>query len=366
MGVVGVSGNLDLMAVERRGGICYHPRVETKTVVADFEDWRECVDQAVGVLGEGGVVGMPTETVYGLAADAFNAEAVAKVFEVKERPEFDPLIVHIGRSAQLEDVVRIPDELLQLVRDLKEEFWPGPLTLVLPKHPDVPDIVTSGLPKVAVRMSAHEVMRAVSREMPVAAPSANRFGRISPTSAAAVEEELGGKIPLIIDGGACRDGVESTIVAPEMGEKGPVLRLLRPGPISKEQLREFAKVIKPKRTKADHIEAPGQVESHYAPATPLRVIEKGETFQPEEGKKYGLLSYRGEGQTSLVDAMEWEKIEVLTPGKGKLAEGAVRLFYCLRELDSAGLDEIIAEPVSETGIGVAIMDRLRRGAAKKS
>jgi len=338
--------------------------VDTKLLVADFEDWRETVAEAVELLKQGELVGLPTETVYGLAADAFNAEAVAKVFEVKERPSFDPLIVHVGRRAQVEDVAKVPEELKELVRDMMEEFWPGPLTFVLPRQHEVPDLVTSGLDTVAVRMSAHEVMREVAKELgPIAAPSANRFGRISPTSAAAVVEELGGKIPMVIDGGACRDGIESTIVAPEMGEKGPVLRLLRPGPISKEELRNFAKVIKPKKTKADHIEAPGQVDSHYAPATPLIVIEKGDAFEPEEGKKYGLLSYRGEGQTSLMEAAEWTETEILSPGKGKLAEGAVRLFYCLRKLDAAGLDMIVAEPVSETGVGVAMMDRLRRAAA---
>ncbi len=333
-------------------------------MVADFEDWRETVAEAVVLLKAGEIVGLPTETVYGLAADAFNAEAVAKVFEVKERPSFDPLIVHVGVRAQVETLAQIPEDLKELVRDMMEEFWPGPLTFVLPKHSEVPDLVTSGLSTVAVRMSAHEVMRAVAKELgPIAAPSANRFGKISPTSAAAVMEELGGKIPLVIDGGACRDGLESTIIAPEMTEKGPVLRLLRPGPISKEELRKFAKVIKPKRTKSDHIEAPGQVESHYAPTTPLVLIEKGEQFEAEPGKKYGLLSYKGEGATSLIEATDWAATEILTPGKGKLSEGAVRLFYCLRKLDAAGVDLIVAEPISETGIGVAMMDRLRRAAA---
>ncbi|MDF1711533.1 MAG: L-threonylcarbamoyladenylate synthase [Akkermansiaceae bacterium] len=337
--------------------------MDTKRVVADFEDWREAVAEAVALLEDGGVVALPTETVYGLAADAFNAEAVAKVFEVKERPSFDPLIVHIGHKRDLELVAKVPEELDEVVDELMATYWPGPLTLVLPKKEDVPDLVTSGLETVAVRMSSHEVMRAVAREIPVAAPSANRFGRISPTSADAVMEELGGKIPMVIDGGACRDGLESTIIAPEMSEKGPILRLLRPGPISREDLRKIAKVIRPKKTKADHIEAPGQVESHYAPATPLVVIDKPADFVPEEGVKYGLLSYRGEGNSSLMEATDWAHVEIMSPGKGKLAEGAVRLFYCLRNLDAAGVDVIVSESVSETGIGVAMMDRLRRAAA---
>ena len=337
--------------------------MDTKRVVADFEDWREAVAEAVALLENGGLVALPTETVYGLAADAFDAEAVAKVFEVKERPSFDPLIVHIGHKRDLDIVAKVPEELDEIVDELVSTYWPGPLTLVLPKKEDVPELVTSGLETVAVRMSAHEVMRAVAKEIPVAAPSANRFGRISPTSADAVMEELGGKIPMVIDGGACRDGLESTIVAPEMSEKGPVLRLLRPGLISREDLRKIAKVIKPKKTKADHIEAPGQVESHYAPTTPLVVIDKPSDFVPEEGVKYGLLSYRGEGNSSLMEATGWAHVEIMSPGKGKLAEGAVRLFYCLRKLDSAGVDVIVSESVSETGIGVAMMDRLRRAAA---
>ena len=337
--------------------------MDTKRVVADFEDWREAVAEAVALLENGGLVALPTETVYGLAADAFDAEAIAKVFEVKERPSFDPLIVHIGHKRDLDIVANIPEELDEIVDELVSTYWPGPLTLVLPKKEDVPELVTSGLETVAVRMSAHEVMRAVAKEIPVAAPSANRFGRISPTSADAVMEELGGKIPMVIDGGACRDGLESTIVAPEMSEKGPVLRLLRPGPISREDLRKIAKVIKPKKTKADHIEAPGQVESHYAPTTPLVVMDKPSDFVPEEGVKYGLLSYRGEGNSSLMEATDWAHVEIMSPGKGKLAEGAVRLFYCLRKLDAAGVDVIISESVSETCIGVAMMDRLRRAAA---
>ena len=337
--------------------------MDTKRVVADFEDWREAVAEAVALLENGGLVALPTETVYGLAADAVDAEAVAKVFEVKERPSFDPLIVHIGHKRDLDIVAKVPEELDEIVDELVSTYWPGPLTLVLPKKEDVPELVTSGLETVAVRMSAHEVMRAVAKEIPVAAPSANRFGRISPTSADAVMEELGGKIPMVIDGGACRDGLESTIVAPEMSEKGPVLRLLRPGPISREDLRKIAKVIKPKKTKADHIEAPGQVESHYAPTTPLVVMDKPSDFVPEEGVKYGLLSYRGEGNSSLMEATDWAHVEIMSPGKGKLAEGAVRLFYCLRKLDAAGVDVIISESVSETGIGVAMMDRLRRAAA---
>jgi len=338
--------------------------VDTKLLVADFEDWRDAVAEAVTLLEAGEVVALPTETVYGLAACAFNPEAVAKVFEVKERPTFDPLIVHIGRESDLEKVALVPEEIKALVAQLIEHHWPGALTLVLPKHPDVPDLVTSGLDTVAVRLSAHEVMREVAKvHGPIAAPSANRFGRISPTSAQAVMEELGGRIPLIIDGGACRDGLESTIIAPTMTEKGPVLRLLRPGPVSKEELRLIAKVEKVRNKPGAAIEAPGQIASHYAPATPLMIVEKPGQFVPEEGKKYGLLTYRGSGGACLINLTDWTATQTLSPGKGKLSEAAVRFFYCLRELDAAGLDLIVAEPVANTGVGVAIMDRLKRAAA---
>lgn len=342
--------------------------METKIVVADFEDWRESVHEAVELLKKGELVALPTETVYGLAADVFNDEAVSKIFEVKERPSFDPLIVHVAKRVDLKKVAEVPEELEEVVNALMEKFWPGPLTLVLPKKAEVSDLVTGGLQTVAVRMSAHEVMREAARLLgPLAAPSANRFGRISPTSARAVEEELGGRIPMIIDGGACRDGLESTIVAPQMGKKGIELRVLRPGPVTREDLREFGKVIvvKKEAVEGESVESPGQIESHYAPSTPLLLFEKPEDFKPEDGKKYGLLSYRGEERDGYLELCDWEKIEILSPGKGKLTEAAVRFFYALRLLDGAGLDAIVAEPVSETGIGRALMDRLRRASAKK-
>jgi L-threonylcarbamoyladenylate synthase len=176
-----------------------------------------------------------------------------------------------------------------------------------------------------------------------------------------VAKELGGRIPLIVDAGACAEGVESTIISIEPREgKKPVFRLHRAGPITKEQLQEFGRVEKIRETKADAPQAPGQLESHYAPLTPLILLEKPEDFHPEEGKKYGLLSYTGEDDSPYVTLHDWETIESLSPGSGKLAEAAIRLFFVMRLLDEAGLDAIIAEPVSETGLGVAIMDRLRR------
>jgi L-threonylcarbamoyladenylate synthase len=343
------------------------PVLDTRTLYADDEDMKDAVREAAALLLAGEIVALPTETVYGLAADAFNPQAVAKVFAAKERPSFDPLIVHIASRGDLKSVAIVPEELEETVRQLTAEFWPGPLTLILPKHPDVPDIVTSGLPTVAVRQSAHPVFRAVNKELgrPLAAPSANRFGRISPTSASAVTKELNGRIPLIVDAGACSEGIESTIISiePRDGKK-PILHLHRAGPITKEQLQKFGRVEKVRVANPAAPQAPGQLASHYAPLTPLVLLEKPEDFRPEPDKKYGLLSYRGEEDGGYVTLHEWDHIEALSPGSGKLAEAAIRLFHVMRVLDEAGLDAIIAEPVSETGLGVAIMDRLRRASVR--
>jgi L-threonylcarbamoyladenylate synthase len=340
---------------------------ETSVIHTSDEDMAEAVRQACALLQRGEIVALPTETVYGLAADALNAEACAKIFEAKERPAFDPLIVHIGSRRDLETVARIPEEIAETVAKLANEFWPGPLTLILPKQVVIPDIVTSGLDSVAVRQSAHPVFRAVNKALgrPIAAPSANRFGRISPTSASAVMKELGGRIPLIVDGGACSEGLESTIISIEAREgKKPLFHLHRAGPVTKEMLQPLGKVEKLKPGAALASAAPGQLESHYAPLTPLRLLDHPRDFVPDPGKRYGLLCYRGDDDCPYVRRHAWDRIEPLSPGSGKLAEAAIRLFFAMRQLDEAGLDEIIAQPVSETGLGVAIMDRLRRAATR--
>lgn len=339
---------------------------KTSVISASDENYKEAVQAAVAQLRAGEVVALPTETVYGLAGNAFDAAAVAKIFSAKERPSFDPLIVHVATRADLPRVAVIPEEIHGTVEKLMNAFWPGPLTIVLPKHPDVPDLVTSGLETVAVRQSASKIFRAVGKELgePLAAPSANRFGRISPTSAHAVLQELDGRIPLIVDGGACSEGLESTIIHVTAGEKRPVITILRPGPVTKEMLQNFGKVERPKRVReGENVTAPGMLPSHYAPRTPLLLIEDAADFRPEPGKKYGLLSYTGEPGRGYVSLHRWAVVEALSPGNGKLPEAALRLFHLLRKLDAAGLDFIVAEPVSEVGLGVAIMDRLRRAAA---
>ncbi len=335
----------------------------TRILSATDDNLKEALSEAVALLAAGEIVALPTETVYGLAVDALNCEAVAKIFAAKERPTFDPLIVHVSRRGELYDIADVPDDIRETVDRLTTQFWPGPLTLVLPKNPCIPDIVTSGLPTVAVRQSANPIFRAIGKTLgrPLAAPSANRFGRISPTAASAVEKELGGRIPLIVDGGACRDGIESTIISLEPREgKKPIFSLLRAGPVSKEDLQPFGRVERVKEQPGEIPGVPGRLPGHYAPGTPLLLFDHPEDFRAEPGKRYGLLSYRGTGDAGYLDLHEWDVVESLSPGSGKLAEAAIRLFFLLRKLDEAGLDFIVAEPVSETGLGVAIMDRLRR------
>jgi len=341
----------------------------TETARTDTEvATKDTVTRAMALLQAGEVVALPTETVYGLGADAFDPEAVAKIFEVKERPSFDPLIVHLPGKKSLGEVAVVPPESEKTVTQLVETFWPGPLTLVLPRSAQVPDIVTSGLPTVAVRVSEHPVFAKIAKAFgnPIAAPSANRFGRLSPTSAVAVLEELEGRIPLVVDGGACGRGLESTIVRIEPGDPKPLLTILRAGPITKEDLKKFGKVAIAERNDAvaeNAPEAPGMLESHYAPRTPFRVLADPNGFRPEPDKRYALLSFRGQPKDGYLDLADWEEILVLSPGSGKLPEAGLRLFFLMRQLDQLAVDEIVAEPVPERGIGIAIMDRLRKASA---
>jgi L-threonylcarbamoyladenylate synthase len=328
---------------------------------------HKAVEEAARLLKAGEVVALPTETVYGLAADALNPAAVAKVFEAKERPSFDPLIVHLPNKKMLDEVAEVPAEIQPVIQKLVEKMWPGPLTLVLPKKACIPDIVTAGMPSVAVRMSKNAVFRRVAEALarPIAAPSANRFGAISPTSANAVVAELDGRIPLIVDGGACLCGIESTIIKVEAASPKPILTILRAGPITPDELKVFGRVKIASRTVVDEAtEAPGQLASHYAPRTPLRLLSKPSDFKAEPGKRYALLSYRGDASDGYTELTDWVHVQILSPGKGKLPEAAVRFFYVLRELDKLCVDEIIAEPMYEHGMGIAMMDKLRRAAVK--
>ena len=343
--------------------------MKTDILIADLYNWKDASKAAADLLKDGQVVAVPSETVYGLAASIHEEEALNYIFEAKERPSYDPLIVHIGSLDDLKKVAIVPEQLSSVVNQLTEKFWPGPLTLVLPKHPELSDTISSGLDTVAVRMPSNEILREICKLVgPIAAPSANRFGSISPTSASAVEKELGGRIPLIIDGGACSDGLESTIIkpspAPSEGKK-PIFTLLRPGATTRENLREFGKVEKPKPPKKGEekpaVDAPGMLDSHYAPRTPLYLFNKFEEFSPEEGKTYALLSLKGE-DGDYFKKYDWDEVLTLSPGSGKAIEGAMRFYWALRQLDEKGFDVIVAEPVNKANLGEAIMDRLKRAA----
>lgn len=298
------------------------------------------IASAAGVLAQGGLVAVPTETVYGLAARADADAAVAAIYRAKGRPDFNPLIVHVldlaqaGRLAQLDAPAR----------RLAEAFWPGPLTLVVPRRADAPlaAAVTAGLSTVALRCPAHPVMRAVLAEagLPLAAPSANRSGAVSPTSAAHVAASLGGKVDLILDGGICAAGIESTIVALR---RGGGWQVLRPGPISEAQIA--AVLGGQSEVAASGIEAPGQLASHYAPGKPVRlnaVTAEADEFHIGFGAVAG---------------------DVTLSAGGDLGQAAARLYGALHEAAVAPQPRIAVAPVPEVDIGAAINDRLRRAAA---
>ena len=309
---------------------------------------------AVELLRKGELVALPTETVYGLAADALKPIAVAKIFEAKERPRFDPLIVHLPSRDWLEKVVDVSAQDRRLILKLADKLWPGPFTMVLPKREIVPEIVTAGLDTVAVRVSAHPVFAEVVRELnqPLAAPSANRFGRVSPTTAQHVLDELDGRIPLIIDAGPTEHGIESTIVSVHNGKIG----VLRRGPITAGQLSEFAKIDLV--TPARKVSAPGQLPSHYAPKTPLHLIDNAEIFSPEKNQRVGLLVWDPR-RTGDRWSLKFAAIRRLSE-KQDLREAAANLFRYVRELDALSLDLIVVERVPSRGLGAAILDRLAR------
>ena len=322
----------------------------------------DAVERAAALLAAGELVALPTETVYGLAADASRPAALAAVFEAKERPLFDPLIVHLPDGGWLERLTAPTREQSALLQRLADAFWPGPLTVVLPRRIDaVPDLVTAGGPLVAVRISAHPVFRAVVELLgrPVAAPSANRFGRISPTTGAHVFAELAGRIPLILDAGPTAHGLESTVIG--LAGNGESIQLLRHGPITAETLAGFASVADSGRDTAEARKgAPGQTAGHYAPRTRLALLSPGPAAINPDRWKAGWLGFRADRPPP---GRELDStVEYLSAG-GDLREAAARLFAALRRLDEAGLDLIVAEPVPEEGLGRAIMERLRRAAA---
>ncbi|MFD1197786.1 L-threonylcarbamoyladenylate synthase [Brucella gallinifaecis] len=312
------------------------------------------VSRAADVLSRGGLVAIPTETVYGLAADASHGEAVAGIFAAKGRPQFNPLIAHVDSIAMAERYVTFD----AISRKLAEQFWPGPLTIVLPlkskqdtQRPIHP-LVTAGLDTLAIRMPHGQVRDVIKKlDSPVAAPSANRSGRISPTSAKAVADDLGDRIDLILDAGPCSVGVESTIVKVE----GSKLYLLRPGGLAADEIEAFLGQTLIRAAHNATIQAPGMMQSHYAPDAAMRL----EVHHVRPGE--ALLAF---GKNRVAGSDEAVKILNLSE-KGDLREAASNLFSFMRQLDATGAVTIAVEPIPFDGLGEAINDRLKRAAAPR-
>lgn len=304
------------------------------------------IKEAADLIRQGKLVAFPTETVYGLGANALDPLAVAKIFELKERPTFDPLIVHVADIGDIERLTTCRDDRAYR---LFEAFWPGPLTVVLPKSELIGDIVTSGLDTVGIRMPANEIALALIREAgtPIAAPSANKFGRISPTSAHHVRKNLPG-VDYILDGGSTSIGIESTIVT--LSDAG--FRIVRNGFITREDL-EAVLPFDPS-PEARSLVAPGMLKSHYSPRKPFYITGDPASKGVDKARS-GFISFSGtleSGYAKVIRASE----------RADLKEYAVSLFSAMHEMDESGVDSIVAEAVPETGIGIAIMDRLKKAA----
>ncbi len=302
------------------------------------------ITRGAAVLAAGGLVAFPTETVYGLGADATSDDAVARVFAAKGRPQFNPLIAHVAAFAAAQELGIFPND----AKRLADVFWPGALTLVVPRQADCPVslLASSGLPSIALRVPSHAVAQELLKAFgkPIAAPSANRSGRISPTTAAHVRAELGDAVDMILDGGPSQVGLESTVVSFLDGRA----RLLRPGGIVRQDLEQVLG-YKLDDAEAGPLHAPGQLESHYAPRAALRLnVEKPLPHEVYLG--FGAFAH---GPVSLSPT-------------GNLMQAAANLFRLLHEVDAAGADHIAVAPIPGTGLGEAINDRLKRAAAPRS
>ena len=319
------------------------------------------IEQAAKLLAAGEVVAVPTETVYGLAADALNQPSVRRIFEIKGRPLIDPLIVHVAAWEMVENLTQTTAR----AKRLAECFWPGPLTMVLRKKAIVSDLVTAGCPTVAIRMPAHPVMRAILKasQKPLAAPSANPFGYISPTTAFHVRDSLGERLKYIVDGGPCAHGVESTII--DVSDDARCARILRHGPITVEMLEaalgekiEYspAKAAKPNQGMA----APGMLSRHYSPHTPCELIERGAIPTVSSGTRAAWVLLQRPRSLQKPEGID---IFFLSE-RGSLEEAARNTFSLLRALDKGGYDRIFIETPPAEGIGRALQDRLRRAAAR--
>jgi len=311
------------------------------------------LQKAIALLQSDELVGIPTETVYGLAGNALNAKAIAKIFEAKDRPFFDPLIVHVPDiEAAYQYVTHIPEKALLLAK----HFWPGPLTMLLPKKPIIPDLATSGLDTVGIRCPQHPITTQLLKLLPfpLAAPSANPFGYISPTNPQHVNQQLGNKIKYILEGGECQVGLESTIIGFEQDQ--PIAYRL--GGLSIEQLEEIVGPIQIQLNTSSNPSAPGQLKSHYAPSKKLIIGNLAELVSTHSHQTIGILSFNRE-----MPGIEIYKQRILSP-TSNLSEAAQHLFAYLRELDQLSVDVILAEEVPPIGLGRAINDRLKRASAQ--
>ncbi len=310
------------------------------------------IRKAAEIIKKGGLVAFPTETVYGLGADGLNPIAVAKIFEVKKRPTFNPLILHISQKEWITKITIFNDSRINLLID---NFWPGPLTLVLKKNNIIPDIVTAGNPTVAIRMPDHPVALELidKSERPIAAPSANMFGHLSPTLAEHVEKSLGNKVDLIIDGGKTNIGVESTIIQYLDGN----FYLLRPGGLPKEEIEKVINSPVYLKTNSIKPESPGQLPYHYSPSIPLLFLNEKNIKKYSE-KKIGALFFKDKK----ID-FNFSSVKILSE-KGDLKEAAANLFKYLHDFESEKIDLILVEPIKEEGLGLAIMDRLKKASKK--
>lgn len=312
------------------------------------------IQKAAAILNEDQIIGIPTETVYGLAGNIYSSKAIQSIFELKQRPFFNPLIVHIKSAEVLSEIARdIPEKALLLAA----AFWPGPLTLVLKKQTSIPDLVTGGKDTVAVRVPNHSLTLALLNQLeyPLAAPSANPFGCISPTKAAHVASYFANSLPMVLDGGDCKKGIESTIIGFENGE--PIVYRL--GSLATEDIESIVGILKAKTHDDTAPVAPGMLSRHYAPVTTTllttNVAGLVDTFS---NKKIGVLVF----QNGIDDAKIAQQ-EVLSP-TGDLEEAASQLYAALHRLDKYKLDLIIAERFPDVGLGKTINDRLQRATKK--
>lgn len=306
------------------------------------------IEKVKALLEHGEVVAIPTETVYGLAGNALNTSAIAKIFDVKNRPQFDPLIVHVANLEQAQVYVR---EIPKVIKVLADHFWPGPLTFLLNKKSSIPDLVTSGLDRVGIRCPDHPLTLKLLKELafPLAAPSANPFGYVSPTTPQHVNEQLGDKIAYILDGGRCKVGIESTIVGVEEDQN----ILYRMGGISVEQIENIIGVVQVRTHSTSNPKAPGQLKSHYAPSKKVILGTIKELLQRYPENTCGLLTFQSDFNS---------RHQIILSPSGSLEQAAQNLFTALRTFDKMPIEFILAELVPNVGLGRAINDRLKRAA----